>query len=55
MTTRFAQMSYTSFDTAGSAGGWRVKQTTGDLVAPEQALLLSGVHTALYPVKPIPP
>jgi hypothetical protein len=55
MTARYAQMSYTSFDTAGSAGGWRVKQTAGDLVDPEQALLLSGVHTALNPVKPIPP
>ena len=55
MTTRYAQMSYTSFDTAGSAGGWRVKQTVGDLANPEQSLLLSGVHTGLNPVKPIPP
>jgi len=55
MTARFAQMSYTSFDTAGSAGGWRVKQTAGDLADPEKTLLLSGVHTGLNPVKPIPP
>jgi hypothetical protein len=54
MTTRYAQLSYTSFDTAGSAGGWRVKQTAGDLADPEQTLLLSGVHTGLNPVKPIP-
>jgi hypothetical protein len=54
MTTRYAQMSYTSFDTAGSAGGWRVKQTTGDLSDAEQTLLLSGVHTGLNPVQPIP-
>ena len=31
MTPRFAQMSYTSFDNAGSVGGWRVKQAAGDL------------------------
>jgi len=55
MTTRYAQMSYTSFDTVGSVGGWRVKQTAGDLADREQALLLSGVHTALNPVNPIPP
>jgi len=55
MTTRYAQMSYTSFDAAGSAGGWRVKQSVGDLADPEQTLLLSGVHTGLNPVKPIPP
>jgi hypothetical protein len=55
MTTRYAQMSYTSFDTAGSAGGWRVKQTAGDLADPEQTLLLSGVHTGLNAVKPMPP
>jgi hypothetical protein len=54
MTTRYAQMSYTSFDTAGSAGGWRVKQTAGDLADPDQTLLLSGVHTGLNPVEPIP-
>jgi hypothetical protein len=54
MTARFAQMSYTSFDTAGSAGGWRVKQTAGDLAEREKTLLLSGVHTGLNPVKPIP-
>jgi len=55
MTTHYAQMSYTSFDAAGSAGGWRVKQSVGDLADPEQTLLLSGVHTGLNPVKPIPP
>jgi hypothetical protein len=54
MTTRYAQMSYTSFDTAGSAGGWRVKQTAGDLADAERTLLLSGVHTGLNPVKPMP-
>jgi GTPase-associated protein 1, N-terminal domain type 2/GTPase-associated protein 1, middle domain len=54
MTTRFAQMSYTSFDSAGSVGGWRVKQTAGDLADPEKTLLLSGVHTGLNPLKPIP-
>jgi GTPase-associated protein 1 len=54
MTTRFAQMSYTSFDTVGSTGGWRVKQTAGDLADPEKTVLLSGVHTGLNPVNPIP-
>jgi hypothetical protein len=55
MTTRFAQMSYTSFDMAGSAGGWGVKQSTGDLADREKTLLLSGMHTGLNPVEPIPP
>src|ERR1700676_1037186 len=55
MTTRYAQMSYTSFDSAGSAGGWRGKQTSGDLADPQQTLLLSCVHTGLNAVKPIPP
>jgi GTPase-associated protein 1, N-terminal domain type 2/GTPase-associated protein 1, middle domain len=55
MTTRYAQMSYTSFDAAGSTGGWRVKQSAGGLADPERTLLLSGVHTGLNPVKPIPP
>jgi GTPase-associated protein 1, N-terminal domain type 2/GTPase-associated protein 1, middle domain len=54
MTTRCAQMSYTSFDTAGSAGGWRVKQTAGDIADTEKTALLSGVHTGLNPVEPIP-
>jgi hypothetical protein len=55
MTTRFEQMSYTSFDSVGSAGGWGVKQTAGDLADAEKTLLLSGVHTGLNPVKPMPP
>jgi hypothetical protein len=55
MTTRYSQMSYTSFDAAGSAGGWRVKQTVGDLADPERTFLLSGVHTGPNPVEPIPP
>ncbi|ORB87026.1 hypothetical protein B1987_28295 [Mycobacterium kansasii] len=54
MTARYAQLSYTSFDASGSAGGWRVKQTSGDLDEAEEALLVSGVHTVLNPVKPLP-
>ncbi|AGZ53833.1 GAP1-N2 domain-containing protein [Mycobacterium kansasii] len=54
MTARYGQLSYTSFDASGSAGGWRVKQTGGDLDEAEEALLVAGVHTVLNPVKPLP-
>ncbi|KZS62973.1 hypothetical protein [Mycobacterium ostraviense] len=54
MTARYGQLSYTSFDAIGSAGGWRVKQTSGDLDDAEEALLVSGVQTVLNPVTPIP-
>lgn len=54
MTARFAQLSYTSFDTAGAAGGWRVKQTAGELADGEKSLMLSGVQTGLNPVEPMP-
>ncbi|TDH55064.1 hypothetical protein E2F47_10860 [Mycobacterium eburneum] len=54
MTTRYGQLSYTSFDTVGTAGGWQVKQTAGDITPDESHLLVSGIHTALEPVQPLP-
>ncbi|MCB9438965.1 MAG: hypothetical protein H6523_01730 [Mycolicibacterium sp.] len=54
MTDRFAQLTYTSFDTPGSAGGWQVKQTTGSITPAEQHVLVTGVHTTLNPVEPLP-
>lgn len=55
MTVRYGQLSYTSFDTVGSAGGWQVKETAGGITPDESALLVAGVHTALNPVEPLPP
>lgn len=62
MNARHGQLAYTSFDSgvdsgfgAGrSAGGWQVKETTGDLDPEDVALLVSGVTTALHPVSPVP-
>jgi hypothetical protein len=51
---RYAQLSYTSFDAAGTAGGWQVKQTTGELTAPETDVLVSGVRTVFDAVDPLP-
>jgi hypothetical protein len=42
---RYGQLSYTSFDAAGSAGGWQVKQTSADLTADEAELLVAQVQT----------
>lgn len=54
MTPRYAQLTYTSFDQPGGAGGWQVKQTTGDLSPEETQRLASGVRTAFRPVTPLP-
>jgi hypothetical protein len=51
---RYAQLSYTSFDAAGTAGGWQVKQTTGEPTARETDALISGVRTVFTPVEPLP-
>ena len=54
MTTRYGQLTYTSYDSARSAGGWQVKQTAGELTAEETQALVSGVRTALNPSVPLP-
>lgn len=54
MTPRYGQLAYTSFDHPGGAGGWQVKQTTGDLSPEETQRLASDVRTAFRPVTPLP-
>jgi hypothetical protein len=51
---RYGQLSYTSYDVAGTAGGWQVKQTTGELTADETELLVAGVRTVFHAVEPLP-
>lgn len=51
---RYGQLAYTSFDAVGSAGGWQVKQTTGDLTPEETQQLIAGVRTVFRPVQPLP-
>ncbi|MGV0743550.1 GAP1-N2 domain-containing protein [Mycolicibacterium sp. XJ870] len=50
MTSRYGQLAYTSFDAAGSVGGWQVKETSGGLTPEETQLLLAGVRTVFRPV-----
>ena len=54
MSGRYGQLTYTSFDRAGSAGGWQIKQTSGELSADETQWLLSGIRAAFRPVEPLP-
>lgn len=54
MTARFGQLAYTSFDRPGGAGGWQVKQTTGDLTPDETQRLVSAVKTVFPLVEPLP-
>lgn len=54
MTPRYGQLAYTSFDQPGGAGGWQVKQATGELSPEETQRLASGVRTAFRPVTPLP-
>jgi hypothetical protein len=54
MTERYGQLAYTSFDTARAAGGWQIKQTTGDLGPDETKALVAGVRTAFRPTTPLP-
>lgn len=52
---RWAQLSYASFDTGtGSGGGWQVKETSGDLSAPEIDALRSRIVTNFEPAAPLP-
>lgn len=54
MSPRYAQLSYTSFDAAETAGGWQVKESNGDLTPAETEALISGVRTVFHPVEPLP-
>lgn len=54
MTSRFGQLAYTSFDAVGTAGGWQVKETSGDLTATETQSLIAGVHTVFRQVGQVP-
>ncbi|OBC00319.1 hypothetical protein [Mycobacterium sp. 852002-40037_SCH5390672] len=54
MTPRYGQLTYTSFDQPGGAGGWQVKQTSGELSPEETQRLASGVRTGFRPVAPLP-
>jgi hypothetical protein len=54
VTTRYGQLSYTSFDAAGTVGGWQVKETAGQLDAAEIHTLVAGVRTVFNPIRPLP-
>jgi hypothetical protein len=54
MTPRYGQLTYTSFDSAGNAGGWRVKQTSGELSEVEKELLVANIRTVFRPQQPLP-
>jgi hypothetical protein len=53
---RFGQLTYTSFDRPGTAaaGGWQVKDITGDLDVDEKERLRAGIVTRFDAVPPIP-
>lgn len=54
MTSRFGQLTYTSFDAVGTVGGWQVKETSEALTPEETQLMLAGVRTVFRAVEPIP-
>lgn len=60
MSTRYGQLTYTSFDSfdpsprARNTGGWQIKQTVGELSADETQWLVSGIRTAFHLVEPLP-
>ncbi|WP_193045212.1 GAP1-N2 domain-containing protein [Mycolicibacterium baixiangningiae] len=54
MTSRYGQLTYTSFDTATHTGGWQVKETSADLTPDEVHALTSGVRTVFRPAQPLP-
>lgn len=45
--SRYAELTYTSFDDGASGGGWQIKQTRGDLTDEEQRALRSQVTTRI--------
>lgn len=54
MTSRFGQLTYTSFDAVGTVGGWQVKETSDALTPEETQLMLAGVRTVFRTVEPMP-
>lgn len=54
MAPRYGQLSYTSFDTVGSRGGWQVKQTSGGITEAEGRRLVSRIDVALVAAEPVP-
>ena len=56
MSGRYGQLTYTSFDASGTAGGWQVKEVSGGIAgdSDEVRLLVAGVRTVLDPVEPLP-
>ena len=59
VSVRYGQLTYTSFDSFDSsfragAGGWQIKQSSGELSADEIHWLVSGIRTAFRPVEPLP-
>lgn len=54
MTSRYGQLSYTSFDAVGTVGGWQVKETSGGLTPAETQELIAGVRTVFRPVGEMP-
>jgi hypothetical protein len=51
---RYGQLTYTSVDSDGAAGGWRVKETTGGITSEEVRLLVSRIQLALSPIEQLP-
>jgi hypothetical protein len=54
VTDRYGELTYTSYDAAGSAGGWQIKQQRGALSDEETQLLVSQVQTVFEPPQPLP-
>jgi hypothetical protein len=51
---RWAQLTYTSFDTGIGRGGWQVKEIRGVLTAEEEETLRSRIVTSFEPIEPLP-
>jgi hypothetical protein len=52
---RYGQLTYTSFEGTGSAGGWQIKETSGALTDEESRLLVAQVQTVFTAPQPLPP
>lgn len=52
--SRWAQLTYASFDAEGGRGGWQVKQTSGDLGIDERDQLSARVVTSFNSHVPVP-
>ena len=51
---RFGQLTYTSYDASGAAGGWQVKQTTGAMTEQESTFLADRVSTRVVAEAALP-